>query len=470
MEAVIWLEDYLSKWNKILLLISHSQDFMNSVCTHTIHFTNKSKLEYYDGNYDQFVKTKSELEENQMKQYSWEQDQMKSMKEYIARFGHGTSKNAKQAQSKQKVLDKMVRGGLTAKPEVEKPMNFKFPDPGHLPPPVLAYHDVSFGYPNCEPLYANVNFGVDLDSRVALVGPNGAGKTTLVKLMSSELQPTLGDIRPHGHLKIGRFTQHFVDVLQLDKTPLEFFDAVYPGTPREEQRKYLGRFGISGKMQVQKMAELSDGQKSRVVFAKLGRDAPHILLLDEPTNHLDMESIDALAKAVNEFEGGMVLVSHDMRLISQVAKEIWICDHKTITMYRGDINNFKMDMRAQLHLDDDKKAGKGKLRGDASVMKKTEEDVQKQGKKKETSKASNGGGVKSATALDSILAPKQREAQESKDVFNVDDVRKSLSATEPACEYVNGDKAKEALPSTEPAKDDVPVRKKYVPPHLRNKN
>ena len=125
---------------------------------------------------------KGEKEENQMKQYNWEQDQIKSMKEYIARFGHGTSKNAKQAQSKQKVLDKMVRGGLTAKPEVEKPMNFKFPDPGHLPPPVLAFHDVSFAYPNCEPLYSNVNFGVDLDSRVALVGPNGAGKScTLTK-------------------------------------------------------------------------------------------------------------------------------------------------------------------------------------------------------------------------------------------------------------------------------------------------
>ena len=169
MEAVIWLEDYLSKWNKILLLISHSQDFLNNVCTHTIHFTSRKKLEYYDGNYDQFVKTKGELEENQMKQYAWEQDQIKSMKEYIARFGHGTSKNAKQAQSKQKVLDKMIRGGLTTKPEVEKPMNFKFPDPGHLPPPVLAFHDVSFGYPGCEPLYTNVNFGVDLDSRVALV-------------------------------------------------------------------------------------------------------------------------------------------------------------------------------------------------------------------------------------------------------------------------------------------------------------
>ena len=121
---------------------------------------------------------------------------------------------------------------------------------------------------------------LSLSTRIALVGPNGAGKTTLVKLMSGELQPTLGDIRPHGHLKIGRFTQHFVDVLDLEKTPLEFFDHIYPGTPREDQRKYLGRFGVSGKMQKRKMSELSDGQKSRVVLAKLGRDVPHILLLE----------------------------------------------------------------------------------------------------------------------------------------------------------------------------------------------
>jgi ATP-binding cassette subfamily F protein 2 len=281
MEAVIWLEDYLSKWKRILLLVSHSQDFLNNVCTHMIDFTHRKKLEYYDGNYDSYVKTKTEKLENQWKQYKWEQEQMKSMKEYIARFGHGTSKNAKQAQSKEKVLAKMVRAGLTEKPVEEKPLNFKFADPGHLPPPVLAFHDVSFNYPNCEPLYTNVNLGIDLDSRVALVGPNGAGKTTLIKLMASELLPTMGDIRPHGHLKVGRFTQHFVDVLDMEMTPLEFFEKNYPDDSREDLRKYLGRFGVSGPMQVRKMEEMSDGQKSRVVFAKLGRDCPHILLLDE---------------------------------------------------------------------------------------------------------------------------------------------------------------------------------------------
>jgi len=383
MEAVVWVEDYLSRWDKILLLISHSQDFLNNVTSHTIHLTAKRKLEYYDGNYDQFQKTKTEKEENQQKQFTWEQDQIKSMNSFIARFGHGTSKNAKQAQSKQKVLDKMVRGGLTSKPEPERLLNFQFPDPGHLPPPVLAFHDVSFSYPNCQSLYTDVSFGVDLDSRVALVGPNGAGKTTLVKLMTGELLPTSGDIRPHGHLKMGRFTQHFVDVLDLNSTPLEYFDSLYPGTPYEDQRKYLGRFGVSGKMQVQRMEELSDGQKSRVVFAKLGRESPHILLLDEPTNHLDMESIDALAMAVNDFKGGLVLVSHDMRLISQVAKEIWICDERTIRPYRGDITSFKMDMRAQMGIANDGGGGgandkkKKQLKGDASVSVKKKKEVVK---------------------------------------------------------------------------------------------
>lgn len=171
----------------------------------------------------------------------------------------------------------------------------------------------------------------------------------------------------------------------------------------------------------------------------------------------DMESIDALAKAVNEFEGGMVLVSHDMRLISQVAKEIWICDHKTITMYKGDILNFKMDMRAQMHLDDngDKgksaAAGKGKLRGDASVIKKSDADLEKEKRKKEAVKAtSNGNGKKSSSStLDTILAPKQRDQSEVNDAWDVQEVKSSLPQAE------------------EPS--SAPAPKKYIPPHLRNK-
>ena len=184
-----------------------------------------------------------------------------------------------------------------------------------------------------------------------------------------------------------------------------------------------------------------------------------------------MESIDALAKAVNEFEGGLVLVSHDMRLISQVAKEIWICDHKTITMYQGDINNFKMDMRAQLNLEDDnKKAGKMKLKGDASVVKKADEKQKKMRgdasvamTMEDNAKLSNDEAASSNIALDSILAPKPRVAEINRDAFDIDDVRQSLAS-------INDNKLNEAPKSTEITSDNVPpVRKAYVPPHLRNK-
>ena len=348
MEAVVWLEDYLSKWDKILFMVSHSQDFMNSVCTHIVHHTKQKRLMYYSGNYDAFIKTREEKEEEQEKRFKAEQDQIKHMKEYVARFGQGNAKMARQAQSKEKVLDKMLRSGLTDKVEADKPMDFKFQDPGKLAPPVLQCNDITFGYPGCEILYRNVDFGLDLDSRVALVGPNGAGKSTLLKVCLGELMPVTGSVRPHVHLRIAKFSQHFIDVLDLEATPLDYFMTIWPDLTREDARKFLGRYGISGPCQTQIMGNLSDGQKSRVVLAKMAKENPHILFLDEPTNHLDMESIDSLAKAINQFAGGMVLVSHDMRLISQVAKEIWMVDNKTVTRFVGEINDFKMHLRREM--------------------------------------------------------------------------------------------------------------------------
>ncbi|KAG6964450.1 hypothetical protein JG688_00007686 [Phytophthora aleatoria] len=351
MEAVVWLEDYLSKWKKILLMISHSQEFMNEVCTNIIDLTNK-KLEYYAGNYDTYVRTKAEKEENQMKRYNWEQDQIKHMKEYIAKFGHGSAKLARQAQSKEKTLAKMVRDGLTEKVEKESIGDFKFPNPEPLPPPVLMFQNVAFGYPNTPLLYSGVEMGLDLDSRVALVGANGTGKTTLLKLITGDLVPVAGNVRPHSKLRIARFSQHFVDVLDLDRSPLEYFRSLFQTKSVEEVRSYLGRYGITGEVQTQIMGQLSDGQKSRVVFAYMAQQNAHMLLLDEPTNHLDMESIDALARAINNFSGGMLLVSHDMRLISQVAKEIWLVENQSIRVYQGEISDFKMRVRKQLKLAD----------------------------------------------------------------------------------------------------------------------
>ena len=350
MEACVWLEDYLSKWKKILLLISHSQEFLNSVCTNIIHMT-KKRLEYYNGDYDTYVQTRKEKEEQQMKKYNWEQEQIKHMKEYIARFGHGSAKLARQAQSKEKTLEKMVREGLTEKVQFEHTCNFKFNDPERIPPPMLMFQDVAFGYPNCPLLYKGVEMGLDCDSRVALVGANGSGKTTLLKLILGDLSPVEGSIRPHTKLRIAKFTQHFVDILDMTRTPLEYFNSIFADKTIDQVRNYLGQFGITGDVQTQLMGQLSDGQKSRVVFAHMARQNAHLLLLDEPTNHLDMESIDALAYAINHFGGGMLLVSHDMRLISQVAKEIWLVENEQVTKYQGEIDDFKMRIRRQLKLD-----------------------------------------------------------------------------------------------------------------------
>lgn len=349
LDACVWLEEELKNYNRILVLISHSQDFLNGVCTNMIHLRNR-QLMYYGGNYDTFIQTRAELEENQMKRYKWEQDQMAHMKEYIAKFGHGSAKLARQAQSKEKTLAKMVAGGLTEKVVADKTLTFYFPDCGKIPPPVVMVQNVSFRYGHDKPfIYKNVEFGLDLDSRVALVGPNGAGKSTLLKLLHGDLTPTDGLIRKNSHLRIGRYHQHMHEQLDLSISALEYMMKCFPEVKEvEEWRRIIGRYGLSGKQQIVPMKNLSDGERCRVSFSWLSRFCPHLLLMDEPTNHLDIETIDALAEAINDFEGGLVLVSHDFRLITQVAKEIWVCEKQTITPWKGDIMDYKEHLKKKM--------------------------------------------------------------------------------------------------------------------------
>ncbi|XVF68521.1 hypothetical protein PTKIN_Ptkin11bG0009300 [Pterospermum kingtungense] len=351
LEACVWLEENLKKFDRILVVISHSQDFLNGVCTNIIHMQNKN-LKLYTGNYDQYVQTRAELEENQMKQYKWEQEQIASMKEYIARFGHGSAKLARQAQSKEKTLAKMERGGLTEKVVRDKVLVFRFVDVGKLPPPVLQFVEVTFGYTPDNLIYKNLDFGVDLDSRIALVGPNGAGKSTLLKLMTGDLVPLDGMVRRHNHLRIAQFHQHLAEKLDLEMSALQYMIKEYPGNEEERMRAAIGKFGLSGKAQIMPMKNLSDGQRSRVIFAWLAFRQPHLLLLDEPTNHLDIETIDSLAEALNEWDGGLVLVSHDFRLINQVAEEIWVCENQAVTRWDGDIMDFKEHLRSKAGLSD----------------------------------------------------------------------------------------------------------------------
>mmetsp|Transcript_57612 Transcript_57612/g.124565 ORF Transcript_57612/g.124565 Transcript_57612/m.124565 type:complete len:608 (-) Transcript_57612:219-2042(-) len=356
--ACVWLEEYLAQYPTTIVLTSHSEDFMNGVCTEIMQLTYDNLLVYWGGNYDAYVKTRTELEVNQLKAYEKEQADIKHLEEFIRSCGT-YSNLRKQADSKQKIIDKMKEKGLTEKPRPDPKYSFNFPDADKLPPPVLAFNDVSFSYSGLKEdyLYHKVAFGVDLDSRIALVGPNGAGKSTLLKLMRGELDPTEGEIKRHSHLRIGVYNQHSAEVLPLDKTPLEFMMEKYDSgittttgekkLSMEEWRAKLGRYGVTGQMQTSKMETMSDGLKSRVVFTLISLTNPHMLLLDEPTNHLDMQCIDALADAINAFSGGLVLVSHDFRLISQVAKEIWVCD-KGVTIWKEDIKAYKAHLSKQM--------------------------------------------------------------------------------------------------------------------------
>lgn len=349
MEAVLWLEDYLAGWDRILFFICHSQDFMNNVCTHIVRLDpTYKKLRYYSGNYDTYVQTRRDQDMVQIRQYEAEQRDIAEIKDFIARFGHGTVKMVRQAQAREKLLAKKLEAGLTELPEEVKMWDWSLPDAGDLPVPVLAIESVSFKYPGGDNLYTNVDFGIDLQTRVCLVGPNGAGKTTLFKLICGDLLPTKGQVKKNSHLKISRFTQHFEERLDLSYTPLDYFKQVLmPTESIEKIRSLLGRYGCTGPMQSQVMNQLSAGQKARIVFAIISWEKPHLLLLDEPTNPLDMESIDALARCLKNFKGGVVVISHDMRLISQCAEEIMVCNNKSITKYKGDIMDFKMHTKKE---------------------------------------------------------------------------------------------------------------------------
>jgi len=283
MEAVLWLEDYLSNWEKILFFVCHSQDFMNQVCTHIVRLdATYKKLRYFTGNYDQYVQTRRDQDMVQMRQYEAEQRDIAEIKDFIARFGHGTVKMVRQAQAREKLLQKKLEAGLTQKPEQDACWDWSFPDAGELPVPVLQVEKLSFAYPGGVELYSNVDFGVDLQTRVALVGPNGAGKTTLIKLMTGELNPTKGAVKRNMHLRISRFTQHFEEKLDLSMTPLDFFkQKVMPEQPIEKIRPLLGRYGCTGDQQSQIMSQLSAGQKARIVFAIIAHEKPHLLMLDE---------------------------------------------------------------------------------------------------------------------------------------------------------------------------------------------
>ncbi|KAI8626334.1 ABC transporter ATP-binding protein ARB1 [Xylariaceae sp. FL1651] len=350
LEACVWLEEYLKKWERTLVLISHSQDFLNGVCTNMIDMR-KQQLMYYGGNFDSYVKTRKEQEVNQMTAYKKQQEEIKHIKEFIA--SAGTYANlVRQAKSRQKILDKMIADGLIEEVKEDRAFTFRFTDVDKLPPPVLAFDNVTFSYSgdSKDDLYRNLDLGFDMDSRTALVGPNGVGKSTLLRLMTGKLSPTGGSVRRHTHLKLGMYSQHSAEQLDLTKSALDFVRDKFSDKSQDYQywRQALGRYGVSGTVQTSVMGTLSEGQKSRIVFALLAIESPNMLLLDEPTNGLDIPTIDALANAIELYTGGVIVVSHDFRLLDRIAKQILVCENKTIKAWDGTIGEYKNYLRKKM--------------------------------------------------------------------------------------------------------------------------
>lgn len=353
LEAVVWLEEYLinETHGQTLILTSHSQDTLNEVCTDILHLHHQH-LYPYAGNYDTFTKVRAERDTLLAKRARKQEKEMNALKGKLNMIG---SEQQKQAQRKAKAMDKRQDKEKAANSVLEeelvqdRELVIKFQDcGGGIPSPAIKFRDVDFAYPGRETLLHNMSFGLGLDSRIALVGPNGAGKTTLLKLILGKLDPTGGDIQRDHHLRLSHFHQHMGDQLDMGKTAVDWLCAVHPtlGYNNHTMRGWIGKYGLTGKSQVIPMRQLSDGQRRRVLFAHLGLLQPHMLMFDEPTNALDLETIDALATAINNFDGGAIIISHDFRLIEQVAETVWIVNDGEVNEFDGTIREYKDQLKA----------------------------------------------------------------------------------------------------------------------------
>ncbi|KAL6051895.1 hypothetical protein STEG23_000259 [Scotinomys teguina] len=348
LNAVIWLNNYLQGWRKTLLIVSHDQGFLDDVCTDIIHLDTQ-RLHYYRGNYMTFKKMYQQKQKELLKQYEKQEKKLKELKA----GGKSTKQAEKQTKEvltrkQQKCRRKNQDEESQEPPELlkrpkEYTVRFTFPDPPPLSPPVLGLHGVTFGYEGQKPLFKNLDFGIDMDSRICIVGPNGVGKSTLLLLLTGKLTPTNGEMRKNHRLKIGFFNQQYAEQLHMEETPTEYLQRSF-NLPYQDARKCLGRFGLESHAHTIQICKLSGGQKARVVFAELACREPDVLILDEPTNNLDIESIDALGEAINEYKGAVIVVSHDARLITETNCQLWVVEEQSVSQIDGDFDDYKREV------------------------------------------------------------------------------------------------------------------------------
>lgn len=341
--SITFLSNYLQGYPSTVLVVSHDRAFLDEVATDIVH-QHSERLDYYRGaNFASFYATKEERKKTAKREYEKQMAERAHLQLFIDKFRYNAAKSS-EAQSRIKKLERMP---VLEAPETEYSVHFKFPDVEKMSPPIIQMTGVTFGYSPDKILLRNVDLDVQLDSRIGIVGPNGAGKTTVLKLLIAKLQPLSGLISQNPRLRVGFFAQHHVDALDLTTSAVSFMAKNYPGKKDEEYRHTLGAFGITGTTGLQKMELLSGGQKSRVAFACLALTNPHILVLDEPSNHLDIEAMDALSEALQQFQGGVLMVSHDVTMLQTVCTSLWVCDGGTVEKFDGTVADYKKRITAQ---------------------------------------------------------------------------------------------------------------------------
>lgn len=351
LEATLWLEGYLARYPGTLLLVSHDRRLLNVVANRILHLDNR-QLVAYEGDYEAFQRSRRERQAQQAAAAAKQDAQRKHMQAFVDRFRYKASK-ARQAQSRLKALAKLepiVHLGN------QHSTHFTFPEPQMLAPPLLAVNGVAVGYGQDKPVLSNVTFRLDPDDRIGLLGANGNGKTTLIRLLAEQLKPQAGQITRPPRLKVGYYAQDQADQLDPDGSPLALMLREDPKGQPQRHRSHLARYGLDAERVDTPVKHLSGGEKARLVFALVTREAPQLLLLDEPTNHLDMEAREGLVEALNDFPGAVVLVSHDPHLMSLVTDRLWLVADGTLATYQGDLDDYRQQVLGERQVERESKA------------------------------------------------------------------------------------------------------------------
>ncbi|PCD75766.1 ABC-F family ATP-binding cassette domain-containing protein [Pseudothioclava arenosa] len=340
LEGALWLEQYLIRYPHTVIVISHDRDLLNRAVGAILHLEGR-KLTLYQGGYDTFAKTRALKREAQAAAAKKQEARRAHLQSFVDRFKAKATKAA-QAQSRVKMLEKMVP--ITAPEEAAKQV-FTFPAPEQLSPPIIALDGAAVGYGGA-PILRRLNLRIDQDDRIALLGRNGEGKSTLSKLLAGKLEVCDGKIARSSKLRIGYFAQHQVDELDLGATPLLHLQRILPEEAQSKLRARLAGFGLGADQAETVVGKLSGGQKARLSLLLATWDAPHLLILDEPTNHLDIESREALVEALTEYSGAVILVSHDMHLLSLVVDRLWLVKGGAVAPYGGDLEAYRAELLA----------------------------------------------------------------------------------------------------------------------------